>query len=272
VRTRKRKAPAVSFAAFGVALELSYDDPELEPRMRELLPPGWKPAKPDPSSTRFALHETGPDAYEVTISGVPAVEHASLDVALTLLDSQMRLSIAANSRDWLFVHAGVVALDGRALVVPGGTFTGKTTLVQALMQGGATYYSDEYAVLDGAGLVHPYPRPLSIRAGDGTAVRERRAGPVGSVASHDENATMATVVITQYRAGVQWQPKRVTTGQGMLALLANTVPAQARPEESLRTLGRAIAGATTIEGDRGEAGPVASALLDEMAALCRAGG
>ena len=36
----------------------------------------------------------------------------------------------------------------------------------------------------------------------------------------------------------------------MLALLANTVPAQARPEESLRTLGRAIAGATIVEGDR----------------------
>ena len=74
-------------------------------------------------------------------------------------------------------------------------------------------------------------------------------------------------MITRYRAGVPWRPKRLTSGQGMLALLANTVPAQARPEESLRTLGRAIAGARTLEGDRGEAGPVASALLDELAAF-----
>ena len=76
------------------------------------------------------MRETGPDSYQVTIGGAPAVEHASLEVALTLLDSQMRLSIAANATDWLFVHAGVVALSDRALVVPGRRFSGKTTLVR----------------------------------------------------------------------------------------------------------------------------------------------
>ena len=252
-------------------LELTFDDPELEPRMRDILPPGWVPATADASTTRFALRETRPDAYEVTISGAPAVEHASLEVALTLLDSQMRLWIAANARDWLFVHAGVVALDGRALVMPGATFTGKTTLVQALVEAGATYYSDEYAVLDDRGRIQPYPRPLSIRTGDGSTLRERRADLVGRVA-FDERVRMAVVVISRYRAGVRWQPRRLTTGQGVLALLANTVPAQDRPEESLRTLHRAIAGATTFEGDRGEAGPVARALLDELVALGRASG
>ena len=259
----------MSFEAFGVRLELTFDDPMLEPRIREILPPGWTPARSDPWSTPFALRETGPDSYQVTIGGSPAVEHASLEVALTLLDSQMRLSIAANATDWLFVHAGVVALNDRALLVPGATFTGKTTLVQALVEAGATYYSDEYAVLDDAGLVHPYPRQLSIRSTDGSAVRERRAGPAGRVAASDERATTTAVVITRYRAGVPWRPKRLTGGQGMLALLANTVPAQARPEESLRTLGRAIADATIIEGDRGEAGPVATALLGELAAPSR---
>ena len=261
----------MSFEAFGVRLELTFDDPMLEPRIREILPPGWAPSPSDPWSTPLALRETSPDSYQVTIGGAPAVEHASLEVALTLLDSQMRLSIAANATDWLFVHAGVVALDDRALLIPGATFTGKTTLVQALVEAGATYYSDEYAVLDDAGLVHPYPRQLSIRSTDGSAVRERRAGSAGRVAASGERATTAAVAITRYRAGVPWRPTRLTGGQGMLALLANTVPAQERPEESLRTLGRAIAGATILEGDRGEAGPVASALLDELAALARPG-
>jgi len=250
-----------------VRLELTFDDPMLEPRIREVLPPGWTPARSDPRSASFVLRETGPDSYQVTIGGAPAVEHASLEVALTLLDSQMRLSIAANARDWLFVHAGVVAVEDRALLIPGATFTGKTTLVHALVQAGATYYSDEYAVLDDAGAVHPYPRPLSIRSGDGNSSRERRAGPAGRIAASDERARAAAVVITRYRAGVVWRPRRLTSGQGMLALLANTVPAQARPEESLRALGRAIAGAKTLEGDRGDAGPVATALLDELAAL-----
>jgi hypothetical protein len=261
----------MSFEAFGVRLELTYQDPMLEPRIREILPPGWTPARSDPRSTPFALRETGPDSYQVTIGGAPAVEHASLEVALTLLDSQMRLSIAANATDWLFVHAGVVAVEGHALLIPGATFTGKTTLVQALVQAGATYYSDEYAVLDDAGLVHPYPRSLSIRSDDGGPRRERRAGPVGRVAAFEEHATTAAVVITRYRAGVAWRPKRLTSGQGLVVLLANTVPAQARPEESLRTLGRAITGATTLEGDRGEAGSVAVALLAELDALSRVG-
>jgi len=53
----------------------------------------------------------------------------------------------------------------------------------------------------------------------------------------------------------------------VLALLATTVPAQERPEESLRVLSRAVAGAVVLESDRGEGGPVVAALLDELAAL-----
>ena len=98
-------------------------------------------------------------------------------------------------------------------MIPGATFTGKTTLVQALVEAGATYYSDEYAVLDDRGRIQPYPRPLSIRTGDGSTLRERRADLVGRVA-FDERARMAAVVITRYRAGVRWQPRRLTHGTG----------------------------------------------------------
>jgi hypothetical protein len=210
----------------------------------------------------------GPDAYEVTSGGLPSMAHATLEVALTMLDSQMRLYIAASARDWLFVHAGVVARDGRALAIPGDSFSGKTTLVRALVEAGATYYSDEYAVLDGGGAVHPYARPLSIRGGDDDATRERQPAEIGAVAG-EEQAALGVVVVTRYREGGQWQPKRLSTGQGLIELMANTVPAQERPEESLRTLRRAVAGATVLQSDRGEAGPVASALLDELAALAR---
>ncbi len=134
------------------------------------------------------------------------------------------------------------------------------------MHAGATYYSDEYAVLDSAGFVHPYPRPLSIRSNDGSGMRERRVDVIGS-ATGDGPAMLAAVAITRYRQGAEWRPKRLSTGQGLLALLANSVPARDRPKETLRTLGQAAAGATVLEGDRGEAGPAASALLDELRAL-----
>lgn len=262
---RKISAPEIPFEAFGVQLKLTLGDSQLEPYAHQILPPGWRASSERESAGRFGLRQTGDDAYEVTVNGASWLEHATLAVALVMLDAQIRLFIAANARDWTFVHAGVVARDDHALVIPGESFSGKTTLVSALVEAGATYYSDEYAVLDEAGLVHPYPRPLSIRNGDGVTARERVVAERGAV-TDGECAPLATVVITRYRAGAEWQPKRLSAGQGLVALLANTVPARARPEQSLRTLRRAVAGATMFEGDRGEAGPVASALLDGLGA------
>ena len=189
----------------------------------------------------------------------------TLDVALGMLDAQIRIFVAARARDRIFVHAGVVARDGMALVIPGESFSGKTTLVRALVELGATYYSDEYAVLDDEGRVHPYPRRLSIRGDDGSATEERHVGELGGVVAA-VRAELAAVVVTRYRPGAEWQPKRVSSGQGVLALLANTVPAHERPQESLRAVSRAVAGAIVLDGDRGEAGPAAESMLDALAA------
>ena len=48
----------------------------------------------------------------------------------------------------VFVHAGVVAIDGGAVLIPGKSFSGKTTLTRALVEQGGVYYSDEFAVID----------------------------------------------------------------------------------------------------------------------------
>jgi hypothetical protein len=253
----------MSFEAFGVQVELTLGDPELETDVREILPPGWRRCVPGASAGRFGLWQTGDDAYDVTVHGDRLLQHGTLAVALTMLDAQIRLFIAARTRDWVFVHAGVVAYDGRALLIPGESFSGKTTLVAALVEAGATYYSDEYAVLDDAGLVHPYLRPLSIRSGYTISTQERDAAELGEVAG-EERAELGAVAITRYQPGVEWKPKRLSTGQGIVALLANTVPAQERPEQSLRALRHAMSGATVLEGDRGEAAPIASALLVEL--------
>lgn len=256
------------FEAFGVHAEVALGAPELEVHVREILPPGYTECPPDAYTGRFGLWQTDEDTYEVTFEGATVLEHAKLAVALPLLDAHIRLFIAANARDRVFVHAGVVACDGQALVIPGESFCGKTMLVRALVEAGATYYSDEYAVLDEAGFVHPYPRPLSIRTIDGRPAAEHRAADLGAVAN-DQRAALAAIAVTRYRPGFEWKPKRVSSGQGMIALLEHTVPARERPEQSLRALRRAAAPATVLEGDRGEAGPAASALLDELTALAR---
>ena len=256
----------LAFEAFGVPVQIALSDPDLEPHVREILPPGARDCRPSASDVRFGISRSGEHSYDVTIGEERWVEQGTFDVAMNLLDAQIRLFIAAATPDWIFVHAGVVALEGRALVAPGESFSGKTTLVTDLVLAGATYYSDEYAVFDAMGLVHPYPRRLSIRSRDGSATRELHVSEVGGLAG-EESAPVATVVLTRYRAGATWQPERRSSGRGLVALLANTVPAQDRPRESLSALSKALAGATILEGDRGEAGPVAEALLEELAAL-----
>src|SRR6266542_1288072 len=87
------------------------------------------------------------------------------ETVLDAFESNLQITVAEWSPLRVFVHAGVVEWKDKAIVIPGLSFT-KTTLVKHLVQAGAKYYSDEYAVLDGQGWVHPYPRPLGLRSQD----------------------------------------------------------------------------------------------------------
>jgi hypothetical protein len=264
MRVRRREPRSIAFEAFGVAAEVQFSDRELEAHVREILPPGWRATDPAAVVTRFSLERAEADSYDVTINRQLAIEHASLDVALALIDADIRMLIATTTPDWIFVHAGVVAVHGRALVIPGESFSGKTTLVRALVEIGATYYSDEYAVLDEDGMVHPYPRRLSIRSADGSTTAEHGVQELGGVAG-EVRAIVDMVALTRYRPGAEWRPTTISAGEGTVAMLANTVPAHQRPGQSLRTLARALRDTRVLAGDRGEASEAARALFERLA-------
>ena len=194
------------------------------------------------------------------MDGQTIARSVEVDLATGVLDAQIRAFISANAREWTFVHAGVVTHLGRALLLPGATLSGKTTLVAALLRAGATYYSDEFAVLDDQGRVHPYPKPLSIRLAEPGRSRETTAGELGG-STGDGPATVGLIAISPYRPGATWKPERRPAGVGALALLSNTVPARARPRKALHATARAAVEAITLEGDRGEADPTAELLL-----------
>src|SRR6185436_9805672 len=88
----------------------------------------------------------------------------SFDDLLEQFESHLQLTVAEFAPRRVFVHAGVVAWNGTAILIPGSSFSGKSTMVAELLRAGATYYSDEYAVIDEHGRVHPYPRELRIRS------------------------------------------------------------------------------------------------------------
>jgi hypothetical protein len=252
----------LAFEAFGVRMWLGTNRPEARERLPAIVPPGSRPTPVAEAEHRLAIIGDEGGTYGVDVGGAWAIERAPLELALEILDSTVRARVAVNAAETVFVHAGVAAVDDRAIVIPGGSFTGKTTLVASLVRAGAVYYSDEFAALDSAGRVHPYAKPLSIRDAD-RLQKDHKVESLGGKAG-ETALPVGAIVVTTYRAGTQWRPRRLSSGEGALALLANTVPARERPEEAMRAVTRAVENAIVLEGDRGEASEVAPLLLDEF--------
>ena len=184
-----------------------------------------------------------------------------LEEALSQLELDLELYIADRAPRRTFVHAGVVGWNGRAIVIPGDSFSGKSSLVKALVKAGASYYSDEFAVLDERGRVHPYPTPLAIRPSpDGGPPMKYTAEELGGVAGVCP-LPVGLVLITRYVGGTHFRPRPLSAGRAVLGLLAHTLPARRRPGRVLDALSRVVSQALVLRGMRGEAEETARQIL-----------
>jgi hypothetical protein len=264
-------AAGISFTAFGVRAGVRVNDPAALERLLGYLPLGWKPS-PSPVVERL---------YSVVMGGAnigSRVRRFSLvyadrnelvrtlepDEVFDMLESDLQRHVAEAAPRRLFVHAGVVGWRGRAIIIPGRSCSGKTTLVAELVRAGATYYSDEYALLDPRGRVHPYARPLSIR-GETSSTRPKKY-PVEALGGRSGVAPLpvGVVIVSEFRAGVTWRPRRLSLGNGALALLAHTVAARRRPRSALSILRRVVLHAPVLNGVRGEAKGVVGSILKRL--------
>jgi hypothetical protein len=270
-------AAGIAITVYGVRVGVRVNDASVLSRLEASLPPTWKPV----SSPRVDI------LYSLVVGGAgsrPGLRRFSLlyanagRVARSLdrqdvvdaFESSVHLHVAEVAPRRLFVHSGVVGWQGRAILMPGRSHSGKSTLVAALVHAGAAYYSDEYAVLDERGRVHPYPKPLSLRNGPGgRAIRHPVEAPGGGTASRP--LPVGLVVVSRYRAGAVWRPRRLSAGYGILALLANTVSARRQPAAALAVLPRVAVHAVMIKGARGEASELAPRLLTYLEKSCSRG-
>jgi hypothetical protein len=249
----------IGVESFGVRIVIAAPSPELLRRTEAVLPPDSRAIEPAEDDHHFLLRARENGTYRVEYEDGSVSGSSDLAVALEVLAAQVRAYVALHAPARIFVHAGVVGYRGRALVLPGLSFSGKTTLVTELVTAGATYYSDEFAVLDDDGLVHPFPKPLSIRA-DGASQVDHDVTALGGVTG-DAPLPIGLIALVQFIPGSHWDPARLSGGQAVLAMLSNTVPAQERPEQALASIRRAVDGAVVLQGDRGEAPEVARDLL-----------
>ncbi len=260
-------AAGIAFESYGLKIGVRTNTAEVIPRLLEYLPPGWTPAASPVVDLLYTLTvggdgpRPGVRKYNLLYAGAGRIGRSmDLGEVLESLESDVQMYVAEMARERVFVHAGVVAWDGRAIVMPGRSYSGKTSLTAAFVRAGATYYSDEYAVLDGQGRVHPFARALHVRdATDGQMTRtpiEHIGGTAG-----ETPLPVGLVLVTGYMDAGRWRPRRLSPGQGVLALLANTVPARREPALAMATLQQAVAHATVLKGRRGEADEVVANIL-----------
>ena len=255
--------------AYGARIGIRVNDAALLDRLLTVLPPGWKPlAAPRVdelhSLVRGGATRTRARAYNIVYWGIARrARTLDLEQALSVLEANLRLNVAAAATRRVFVHAGVVAHRGRAIVLPGRSGAGKSTLVAALVRAGATYYSDEFAVLDGRGRVYPFAKPLSLRDPEMGGARSVTAEELGG-ASGTRPLPAGLVVLSSYRAGARWRPARLTHGTALLNLVPHTVPVRRRPEASLQALTAMVERASVLKSARGEADAVAPLLLERL--------
>ena len=253
---------------YGVRIGVRVNDPALLPLLRKRLPPGARISKPGVVDRMLSVlkggvaDRRGVERYNLLYADHVMGERSfDLENVFDSYDTHLRIAMAQYARPKLFVHAGVVAWKGRAILFPGRTLSGKTHLVAELIKAGAVYFSDEYAVLDRDGLVHPFPKPLSLREHRTARQREVSAATIGATVGK-EPLPVGLVVMCTYEEGACWQPQRLTRGAGVLELLLNTFAARSRPEEALAILEQVVSRAAVMKSKRGDAQPLTRMILN----------
>jgi len=150
---------------------------DLFDRVLPALPPVWRSAETDTVDTIFSLYFAGPPArpniknYHLLYGDhVRLARVTEEEQVFSSLERWLEFFLASNAREMIFLHAGVVGWRGGAVLFPGRSFSGKSTLVHELVRAGAAYYSDEFAMLDRRGL----------KRGPGSSwskPRQRKQGP-----------------------------------------------------------------------------------------------
>ncbi len=169
-------------------------------------------------------------------------------------DTCVRILIAEFAVDRVFLHCGVVVWNGKTILFPGDSYTGKTTLVAEFVKRGAVYYSDEYAILDENGHVHPFARPLAIRDRIDLSLRydtpaSELGGTVGS-----RPLPIDFVFLYNYRKFSRFSIRALTAGEAVLQTMPFAITLRSAPKFSLFVLNKIAMRGNFYSGQRGNSG------------------
>lgn len=249
------------FESFGVPLRVCASTEEVLVRIEQLLPLERTDRGSVLTAHRLGIVSEEDLTFSVYNSNTCVSQGVDLELALVTFDGQVRSYISLHAPDLVFVRAGVVGYQGRTIVIPGDSFSGKTTLVAALVRAGADYYSDDYAVIDAAGRVHPFANALALHP-DGAHSDVGIAAAAGTLP-----LPVGLVVVTYFNPDAEWLPTTLAGAAAALELIAHTPTVTTRPHDAMKAVTTALQGAVLLKSERGEADEVARDLLERLVEL-----
>ena len=105
-----------------------------------------------------------PSSCELIVDSERLFDPFPIATHLPILEWGINFLLAQRLMHVLLLHAGVVARDDRAVVMPAMPGSGKSTLTAALMNRGFRLLSDEFGVVDlGTGQLLPMVRPVGLK-------------------------------------------------------------------------------------------------------------
>lgn len=108
------------------------------------------------------------------------------DQAFPMLEWGLNWCVSTQAHQYLIIHAAVVEKNGRAAILPAPPGSGKSTLTAGLVLSGWRLLSDELSLIDRkTGLLHPLPRPISLKNGSIDLIRDFAPDVYINRASHD---------------------------------------------------------------------------------------
>lgn len=255
--------PAVGVRSYGVDIALRTNDKDFLPTLLQQLPSDVECTRAGEYDAVFSFIKGGTvdrvRTYSLAYHDHTRIARShDLSEAMRAFTSWFRLVVGFLAPSHVFIHAGVVSHNGHAIVLPGRTLAGKSTLVHALLAQGALYMSDDYAVLEEDGTISPYSKPLSLR---GEGFRQFDVAIPDDKVEHASRPP-ALIVFSRYEEGAGWVPEHIAPGRALLGLLDNSLGARRVPEQTTRALKDLVLRAPAFAVTRGEADIAARAILD----------
>jgi len=255
----------VARSCCGVCIGLRSNTPALLGILARMVP-GSRCERP--VEVMFSIYESSRQntarRYEIAFNAKIAPARFRLVEALHLLRSYIQETVAILSRNFVLVHAAVVGWKGHAVLLPGASGSGKSTLTMALVEQGAAYYSDELAVIDENGYVHPYLRAPNLRSSLGQEAAKRTTASIVASDLCPEPLKIGLVVLSRYSEQANCESRTLLCREIFFGLLANTLAARSRPGLSLRVLKEVSLHGRGVQLERGEARIAANAVLRMM--------